>query len=238
MGGFTFLEGRWTCADVVNGQVHVPFHRDCLRNWVQINPRCPYDQTPINPNSPFVERTEVIWGKAKRCLVNVACSASLSGVVLGTAALGCAATGIQGEQAQYLSLVSTTLPAHMFYLGGMAAELSIHRTRTAVGRFAEMFTAMSAIEYNANIPEELRVWNASKMVGSATICIGMAAHKIFTKLGISEKDRVHNIPIGIYVGAATASMISGDLATTLAIVPIVSGIFTGMSTVLQETRRA
>jgi hypothetical protein len=49
---FKFWEARWTCPSNV-GQTHDPFHAGCLRTWIRINPSCPIDRSPVNPNSPM-----------------------------------------------------------------------------------------------------------------------------------------------------------------------------------------
>lgn len=62
------------------GGNHDGFHSRCLREWVKMNPTCPYDQQAINPNSPKLLMERVMKGT-----VNAVYAASL-GALGGVAA--------------------------------------------------------------------------------------------------------------------------------------------------------
>jgi len=69
----------------IGGENHDGFHKTCLAKWVVLNPTCPYDKTPLDPNS-LISRTDQIAAKLRPALTNAAYAACFGTTVSGTVA--------------------------------------------------------------------------------------------------------------------------------------------------------
>lgn len=82
------LKDRWTHP---GGEQH-PFHPECIKTWVRVNPTCPCDRQPIDPNS-VLTRTE----RAYDLLKEVGRHALLAGGLYAVSAgIGTVMAGLPG----------------------------------------------------------------------------------------------------------------------------------------------
>lgn len=92
---FSSVEDQWTHP---GGESH-PFHRHCIKTWVQENPTCPNDREPIDPNS-VLTRTEIAALRLKEAGASALSAGSLFGAA---SAAGWAIAGIPGAVAMAIA---------------------------------------------------------------------------------------------------------------------------------------
>ncbi len=204
--GWTHLTANGEEAD------HDAIHYKCLRAMFDAGIyHCPHDRTMLAKNS-LPARTQTVFSKAQQMMINSVCAAFLGAGI--AAAQTVALTGTLGAaQARICVAVTTASAGSVIAAEGVsgAAVAGIGAALVLKERGATLETAVVALA----------------IVG---VAVELAEKKIFNVLGVTRKDQI-SIGGGVCLGAFTA-MLNYDVQTTLAIVCLTSGVFSGMITMM------
>ncbi|MBX7067722.1 MAG: RING finger protein [Parachlamydiales bacterium] len=176
--GFNDGQEQWTHE---GGENHDPFHKQCLKSWVDINPSCPLDRMKINRIS-FLPRTARVLGLAQKALRNTVLTATLGAGMIGFGTLG---VGVG------VSLLEKFGP--VVAIGGGAAT--------------EAFIALGAFVVMRDLRRFLSQLDAkdkvSIAIGSSLALIGMLAESINDQFSLFRAPEKVNSVIGkwVYGGA-------------------------------------
>lgn len=79
----------------VGGEKHDGFHKDCLVPWLDKNPSCPIDRTPINPDT-FLSLKGRVQKKIERTLKTAAHSFGITFLMLAAGMIIATASAVAG----------------------------------------------------------------------------------------------------------------------------------------------